>query len=39
MPPYVVQPGDTLSEIAQRFGSSVECSVKADLTFLPNGLS
>ena len=30
MPPYVVQPGDTLSEIAQRFGSSVDTLVRAN---------
>ena len=30
MPPYVVQPGDTLSEIAQRFGSSVDALVRAN---------
>ena len=30
MPPYVVQPGDTLSEIAQRFGTSVDALVRAN---------
>jgi LysM repeat protein len=30
MPPYVVQPGDTLREIAQRFGSSVDDLVRAN---------
>ena len=30
MPPYVVQPGDTLSEIAQRFGLSVDAIVRAN---------
>lgn len=30
MPPYVVQPGDTLSEIARRFGSSVDAIVRAN---------
>ncbi|HEX2183338.1 MAG TPA: LysM peptidoglycan-binding domain-containing protein [Rubrobacteraceae bacterium] len=30
MPPYVVQPGDTLSEIAERFGSTVDAIVEAN---------
>jgi LysM repeat protein len=30
MPPYVVQPGDTLGEIAQRFGSSVDALMRAN---------
>ena len=30
IPPYIVQPGDTLSEIAERFGTSVEAIAQAN---------